>query len=66
MTDKQLQEAITRKRTQNQYVDLMTAGSRKKQQELSGLISAVSSTSKTANTVLDKTVYNNLRKENQS
>lgn len=42
LTDQQLRDAINRKRMQNQYIELRTAGVRKKQQEREGLIRAAS------------------------
>lgn len=61
MSDKELQEAISTKRTQNQYVDLMTEGPRKKKQEISNFIKTASSTAKSANDLADKTVYEKAR-----
>lgn len=42
LSDQELRDAINRKRTQNQYIELRTAGVRKKQQEREGLIRAAS------------------------
>lgn len=42
LSDQELRDAINRKRTQNQYMELRTAGVRKKQQEREGLIRAAS------------------------
>ena len=42
LSDQELRDAINRKRTQNLYMDLRTAGIRKKQKERAGLIRAVS------------------------
>lgn len=40
LSDQELRDAINRKRTQNQYIELRTEGVRKKQQEREGLIRA--------------------------
>lgn len=42
LSDQELRDAINRKRTQNQYMELRTAGVRKKQQDREGLIRAAS------------------------
>lgn len=48
MSDQELRDAINKKRTQNQYVDLRTEGVRKKRAEREGLIRAIASTGNTA------------------
>lgn len=57
LTDQQLREAISTKRTQNQYVDMMTADARKKRQELSELLNATSSVAGQAVNIADKTKF---------
>lgn len=54
LSDKEMNEAMSRKRYQNQYVDLMTAKSRKKKSDMDSLISEIGKFTNTGIDVVDK------------
>ncbi len=54
LSDKEMNEAMSRKRYQNQYVDLMTAKSRKKKSDVDSLISEIGKFTNTGIDVVDK------------
>lgn len=63
MTDQQLRDAITTKRTQNQYVDIMTKDARKKRQDISNFVRTASSTAGSAVNLADKTILEKQRSD---
>lgn len=54
LSDKEMNDAMSRKRYQNQYVDLMTAKSRKKKSDMDSLISEIGKFTNTGIDVVDK------------
>jgi len=63
MSDKEIREALEKKRTQNKYVELMTEGPRKKQSEIKEFTKTAFSTAKTGVGVLDATKWQAVKKE---
>ena len=63
MTDQQLRDAITTKRTQNQYVDIMTKDARKKRQDISNFVRTASSTAGSVVNLADKTILEKQRND---
>lgn len=63
MTDQQLRDAITTKRTQNQYVDIMTKDARKKRQDISNFVRTASSTAGSVVNLADKTILEKQRSD---
>ena len=63
MTDKELREALETKRTQNKYVELMTEGPRKRQNEIKELTKTAFSTAKTGVGIIDATKWQSIRNQ---
>ena len=66
MTDKDLRDALEKKRTQNEYTQMVTAGARKKQQDIRGFTAEALNVAGQGVNLWDKTKLESDRKEAQT
>ena len=66
MTDKEMRDILERKRTQNEYIQNVTAGARKKQQDIRGLTTDVLNVAGQGVNIWDKTILERDRNAAQS